>query len=273
VSGASSWRWVLACVSVALSALVKYTTAIIGLFYLVAWARLAPTWRARAGWFTLTGVIVLAITLALFAPWLDPRSFGPMLDALGGTNYTNSLTDLLALTIADRVVDPQALNRLVVEEDVRDWIKLITKVMFVGYLGWEMWRVWKRSTRPGEAVEAVIEASIRSFLVLLLLVLMWVLAWYYTWPLALATMLGWRRTLTKVVVGFTITTLPVFYFHHYWNTAMPGWVLFLYVGPPLMVPVIEWAWKRWRPSDDRRGEVPKGDTELPQGPVAAFNRG
>jgi hypothetical protein len=72
----------------------------------------------------------------------------------------------------------------------------------------------------------------------------WVLEWYWMWPMALATLLGWRSMLTKVVVAYTLTSLPVFYAHHYWNWHMPSGVVLLYALPPLALPVIAWLSKR-----------------------------
>jgi hypothetical protein len=64
------------------------------------------------------------------------------------------------------------------------------------------------------------------------------------WPLALVTLLGWRRILTKLVVGYTLTSLPVFYVHHYWSTTMPGAVVLAYAVPPLAIPLVAWIWDR-----------------------------
>jgi hypothetical protein len=77
-------------------------------------------------------------------------------------------------------------------------------------------------------------------------VLTWVLEWYWMWPLALATLLGWRSMLTKVIVGYTLTSLPVFYVHHYWSTNMPGVLILAYALPPLALPIVDFAWRRWK---------------------------
>jgi hypothetical protein len=60
-------------------------------------------------------------------------------------------------------------------------------------------------------------------------------------------LLGWRHMLTKVVVGYTLTSLPIFYVHHYLSTNMPGVLVLAYALPPLALPVVDWAWRRWRP--------------------------
>jgi hypothetical protein len=69
------------------------------------------------------------------------------------------------------------------------------------------------------------------------------------WPLALATLLGCRRTLTQVVVGYTLTSLPIFYVHHYWSWHMPDWLVLLYALPPLLIPITSWTVGRFRRRD------------------------
>jgi hypothetical protein len=254
-----NWAWLLSVVFVGLSALVKYTTGFVGLFYAVAWSRQLAGWRERIAWIGGAGVAVLSITLALSWPWLQlPEMLYPMLNAAGGNNYTNSIPDLGALTVADQVIDPAAIDRPAAQETARFWMKATTRALFLLYLAWELRRVWRVAAAGGRtAIEEVIAASVRSFLVLLLVVLTWVLTWYFTWPLALATLLGWRRTLSKVVVGYTLTSLPVFYVHHYWDWHMPGALLFLYALPPLLFPASVWLrdalrLRRIGPLDDWR---------------------
>jgi len=50
--------------------------------------------------------------------------------------------------------------------------------------------------------------------------------------------------LTKVVVGYTLTALPIFYVHHYWSTNMPGVLVLVYALPPLALPVVAWVFNR-----------------------------
>jgi hypothetical protein len=51
--------------------------------------------------------------------------------------------------------------------------------------------------------------------------------------------------LTKVVVGYTLTSLPIFYVHHYWSSQMPGVLVLAYALPPLALPLLAWAYDRW----------------------------
>lgn len=247
----SNVAWSLGTIFVGLSALIKYTTGLVGLFYIVPWGRRLASWKQRILWIGGTGVVVSAITYLLFIPWLDPRAFEPMLVAAGGKvwMFTNWAPDLVALTV-DRVLDPStADDPSALHENVRTWAKVVTRLIFAVYLTWEVVRLWRiAGDRRRSLLTPILEASARAFAVLILVVLTWVLEWYWMWPLALVTLLGWRRVLTKVIVGYTLTSLPVFYVHHYWSTNMPGVLILAYALPPLVVPLLDWVWRRWRPS-------------------------
>jgi hypothetical protein len=246
----SNTAWSVGTVFVGLSALIKYTTGLVGIFYVVPWARRLPTWRSRVLWIGGTGVVVGAITYVLFIPWLDPRAFEPMFVAASGKvwMFTNWAPDLVALTV-DRFLDPSTVDDpAAFHEGVRTWAKVITRLIFAAYLLWEVVRLWRiAGDRQRPLLEPILEASTRAFAVLILVVLTWVLEWYWMWPLALVTLLGWRRMLTKVIVGYSLTSLPVFYVHHYWSTNMPGVLVLAYALPPLALPLAEWVWRRWNP--------------------------
>jgi alpha-1,6-mannosyltransferase len=245
----SNAAWSLGTLCVGLSALIKYTTGLVGLFYIVPWGRRLPGWKARVLWIGGTGLVIGVLSVALFVPWLDPRAMDPMLVALSGKAwmYTNWAPDLAALTF-DRVLDPStADDPSALHEGVRSAAKVITRVIFAIYLGWELVRLWRiAGDRERAILEPILAASARAFAVLILLVLTWVLEWYWMWPLALVTLLGWRRMLTKVVVAYTLTSLPVFYVHHYWSSNMPGVLVLAYALPPLALPLIDWVWRRWK---------------------------
>lgn len=246
----SNAAWSLGTLFVGLSALIKYTTGLVGLFYIVPWARRLPSWPARVLWIGGTGLVIGVVSVVLFLPWLDPRALDPMLVALSGKAwmYTNWAPDLAALSL-DRVLDPStADDPAALHEGVRSAAKVITRIVFAIYLGWELVRLWRiAGDRERPILEPILEASARAFAVLILVVLTWVLEWYWMWPLALVTLLGWRSMLTKVVVAYTLTSLPVFYVHHYWSSNMPGVLVLAYALPPLALPLIDWAWRRWKP--------------------------
>ncbi len=257
-------RWLASTVFLSLSALIKYTTGVVGLFYAVAWVRQLRSWRAAFLWLAAAAAIAVALTLLTVWPWLKlPDILDPILDAAGGKMYTNSVPDLAALTVSDQILDPNALNLPAAQDTARFWLKVVTRAAFALYLLWEIRHVWRISGAGARAAaEAVVEASVRVFLVLLLVVLTWVLGWYFLWPLALTTFLGWRRMLSRVVVGLTLTSLPVFYYHHYWSWHMSGAALFAYALPPLLLPVVAWAWSRWAPRS-----LPKPLLVQPGGPA------
>ncbi|HLZ26015.1 MAG TPA: hypothetical protein VKV73_01685 [Chloroflexota bacterium] len=242
-------RWLLGTFFVGLSALIKYTTGIVGLFFIVPWARRLPAWPARVRWIGGAGALIAAVTLVLYIPWFDfPRAFEPLLVAARGKTwmYTNWAPDLAAMALSDRVLDPGGLNPEAALDQARSWIKIVTRIAFFAYLGWELVRLWRiAGNRERSLVEPILEASARAFVVLILLVLTWVLEWYWMWPFALVTLLGWRSMLTKVVVGYTLTSLPIFYVHHYWSTAMPVELVLAYAVPPLALPVAAWVYSRF----------------------------
>jgi hypothetical protein len=252
----SNRGWLAGVVFVGLSALIKYTTAIVGLLYVVPWARQLRSWPGRIAWIGGAGLLVGGMAYALFLPWLEPEVLDAILNSASLQMYSNSMPDVAALMISNYLIDPngwtglpfyQGLSDTLHTGDVRFWFKVVARGGFVLYLVWEAIRLWRIGDRPRlEVVSAVIAASVRAFLVLNLLVLTWVLEWYYLWPLALAVLLGWRSMLTRVTVGLTLTALPIFYVHHYWSSNTPASLIFVYAVPPLLLPVIAWAYRRVR---------------------------
>ncbi|MDQ6670594.1 MAG: glycosyltransferase family 39 protein [Chloroflexota bacterium] len=244
----SNVGWLLGTFFIGLSTLIKYTTGVVGLFFIVPWARRLPNWTARLRWIGGAGALIVAVTAVLYIPWFDfPRAFEPLLVAARGKTwmYTNWAPDLLAMAVSDRVLDPGGLDPEAAHEQARAWIKVACRGVFVAYLGWELVRLWRiAGNRDRSLVEPVLEASARAFLVLILLVLTWVLEWYWFWPLAMVSLLGWQRMLTKVVVGYTLTSLPIFYVHHYWSTNMPSQLVLAYALPPLALPLVAWVYNR-----------------------------
>jgi len=55
-TGFPNMTWLLGVLSIGLSALVKYTSALVGLFYLVAWARQLASWRRSVAWIAGAGL-------------------------------------------------------------------------------------------------------------------------------------------------------------------------------------------------------------------------
>lgn len=235
----SDRRWSMATLVIGLSALVKYATGVVGLFCQVAWARRLPRARQRLAWLGGTTLLLFGVGAALAWPWLQlPDVLVPLGVTAGGQRWVNSVPDLLALTIADQVLDPHAIDRDAAHAVTRFWMGLATRGLFLAYLALELRWLWAEAGHGGQrAVDGVIRASTRALLALPLLVLTWVWDWYFAWPLALAVLLGWRSTLAKITVGYTLIAPPVFYAHQYWNTLMPGAGLLLYAGLPLLLPL------------------------------------
>jgi hypothetical protein len=239
--------WTLGTFFVGSSALIKYTTAVVGVFLVVPWARRLATWRSRVFWIGGAGLLVAIVTFVLFIPWLDPRALDPILVAAGGKAwmYTNWAPDLIALTI-DRYLDPSTIDDPGAwHETARFWTKTAARAIVAVYFAWEVVKLWRiAGRRDGNLLDPILTASSRVFTVMILLWFSWVLEWYWMWPLALVTLLGWHRTVTRVVVGYTLTSLPVFYVHHYWSTNMPGVLILAYALPPLALPLVDWAVRR-----------------------------
>jgi hypothetical protein len=266
--------WLVGTFFIGMSALIKYTTGLVGLFYLVPWARRLSSLPARVVWIGGTGALLFAVTLVLFWPWLEfPRALEPILTAANGKSwqYSNSGPDIIALQIDNKLLNEPSPNitaenheylyadlyATATSSQTRASMKNVTRTIFAIYVLWECWGLWRLARchperSEGSATPAgidpivipVLRSSVRAFMVLILLVLPWVLDWYWMWPLALATLLGWRTMLTKVVVAYTLVCLPIFYLHHYWSWNMPSSLVFVYVLLPLGVPAFAWLFQR-----------------------------
>jgi hypothetical protein len=242
-------RYLGAVVLLTLSGFVKYLSAVVGPLLLVAWARQLDSWRARLAVVVVAGVVAGLVTLLLFAPWLElPDSLDPVLSQTGGTLYANALPDLVSITISDELLVPSGMPLPAARAAVRGAMKLLVDAVFVAYLAWEVWQLW-RAAAPGGVVaaRALVRSSTRVLLVVILVVSIWVQTWYYVMPLALAALLGWRDTLAKTVVAYTLMALPVLYTHYYLQEDVPDGIFWLYGLLPLLVPLVAWLGARRRP--------------------------
>jgi alpha-1,6-mannosyltransferase len=210
-----------------LATLIKYVP---GLLLLYAGTCLA---RSRPRLVATTTVAILVLGAVLWLPWVYPGSNPGVLLAsvsAGGERYVNALVDLPTGWLATHLVDRSGQDVAAAEAAVRAWPRVIVRVLFVLYVTWELLQIW-RSDRE----TAVIEAAVRSYLVALLLVVTQVLTWYFTWPVALAAALGWRSTLARVAVAYSVVYLPVFYAIHAQLLPNPAPVLLGYaILPPLI---------------------------------------
>jgi len=198
---------------VALSALVKFTTALVVPLTAVAWARQSRDPSHVVLRLGMSLGLPLALAIGFWWPWF--ASAAPLLDAAGGRLSINSAPDVLALSFAD-------------PELARFWTRSIARGVFAVWFAWEMVCLW----RTHASMQSAIAASARLLLGLPLLVLSWVWSWYFSWALVLAVLAGSRSRLLRLVVAYTLVVLPVVYAHQYLNEEFaPGWVLGMALAP------------------------------------------
>jgi alpha-1,6-mannosyltransferase len=234
--------WLAGMLLLCLSVLVKYATLLIGIFSTVIWARELRNWRTRGFWVGGTLLLISLVGLATYWPWLaGPQMLSPAFDEINGKFQFHSVPVLLQRLIGEWLPSITDLEPADAAITARNWTYGLARLMFVLYLGWELKRLWTSTENP-PAVQAICAASARALLIALLLVLTEVHSWYFTWPLALVTLLGWRSRLTQLVVGYTLTCLPVDYvalFDFYATVPIPVRVVLglAYLGLPLIIPV------------------------------------
>ena len=102
----ANWQWLLGILFVGLSALIKYTTVIVGLLDVVPWARQLPSWRARFAWIGGAGVLVGGLSYALLLPWIAPEVISNISNAASLQMYSNSMPDVGALLVSNYLIDP-----------------------------------------------------------------------------------------------------------------------------------------------------------------------
>jgi hypothetical protein len=230
-----SSRGTLASAALALGALVKYLSGV-GLIWLaLASAARAVNWAGRARRVLALGVIAVGIAAAVAFPWLElPDSLDPILNETAGVGYVNSLPDVFALMLVNRLAIPL--------DAARGAERLLVLMCFAVYLGWEARRVWRDPSRGG-----VGHALARSSLVYVLLVSTSMQTWYLCLPVSVAAALGWRRRLTRVTVAYSALALPALYLSYYLRDNTPGWVYLVYGLGPLVV-LVPSAMSRFRSS-------------------------
>ena len=232
------WRSGLAATaSFTLGTLVKYLCGL-GL----AWVVVADVARAsslgRRGVVLAASAIVCASIVILVAwPWLElPDSLEPILAETATVGYVNALPENLALALAE------PLQQLGAAPDL---VRAVERGLIVGgfliYLGFEARRVG--SHRPRSRCCA--RRHCRSCCTLLL-VSTSVQPWYFTLPVALAAGLGWRSSLTRAAVGYSLLTAPALYLHYYLRTTTPWWVDLVYGLVPLLAAWGPGLWARAR---------------------------
>lgn len=241
--------------ALALSVWVKYTTILVVPLYLLMWARQYRSRTAQARVLLGGGLAVLLVALVLYVPWLGDgaRILQPVLDWAKGPMYANHPPEVISSQLLQWAAGGGGLNPDEARDGVREAMKLLTRAIFALYFLYELWRA--------RAVHDLVPGAVRLFLVFLLSVHTWVLTWYFSWPLALAILLGLGRPLTRVLLGFSFTTLPIIYYHQYWDSQMTPASMLLYLSP-LLLPLLEAGLKRLpafaRPQPAATAAVPVG---------------
>ncbi|MGI9145732.1 MAG: hypothetical protein ACR2IK_04150, partial [Chloroflexota bacterium] len=170
------------------------------------------------------------IALGVLGPWLElPDSLDPLVAETAGVGYVNALPDSLALGVADHLLAPVGLPTTLGRELMRAIERAFVLGAFGVYIVWESRRIWGRPT-----VAAVARATARSSLLYVLVVSTSVQTWYFCLPVALALVLGWRATFTKLTVAYSLLALPALYLHYYLRDSTPIWVDGVYGLAPLL---------------------------------------
>jgi alpha-1,6-mannosyltransferase len=236
-------RWT-GIVTLAISMLLKMTSLFLIPFYAMAWARDQQTWLRFFGVGILSVASVVLVIVAFYFPWWNgPETIAPIVAWSQGPMFNNYTPDILAyeltrrqLAEAQTFVDPAlALERW------RDTIKTVARIFFIAWCSVELWRV--------RGALGIAGAGARAMMVFLLAVNTWVLPWYFTWPLALAVVLGWQSTTTKVLIGLSLSSTTVMYYHHFWHPYMSDTTYLLYLAPLAIAPVawgVSWTSRGWR---------------------------
>jgi hypothetical protein len=209
--------FVAALLSFTLAALIKYLPAVLVVLTAATWAGSWQGWRTRVARLATACVLLASVTIALSAPWFDAQHPMQLLSnaASAGDRYVNAIWDLPTTYIARRWIDRHGENLAGADEAVRFWPRTILRGLFLAYIALEVSRLWtSRGAAHAVRAQAVAKAGTRIFLVALLVVSNQVLAWYFTWPIATAASLGWRSSLAKLAVGYSVLYLPLFYAIH-----------------------------------------------------------
>jgi hypothetical protein len=236
-------NWLPGIAWLSLSALVKYLTSVALAVWTIAWVGQARTGRQRLVRLASSAAVALVFTGVLGWPWLRTSdTLAPLGDAAGGKLVLNSAPDLVALTLADQILQPLGLDAAVAQAIMRFVVRSITRVVFVVYFGWELWRVWSAaSRREARLLQVSLEAAVRALLVLPLLVLTWVWSWYFSCALALAALLDRGSALRGLTVAYTLVAPPIVYAHQYLNQDLSGGLVLVFALGPV-AGLLLWRW-------------------------------
>lgn len=259
---------VLPTVGLTLGALVKYLSGVGVIWVGLAAAARAATLTGRLVRLWAVGMVCALVVVAMALPWLElPDSLDPLLAETASVGYVNSLPDTFAIAVSDRLFGAPVLEpgkppvpspALGAREVTRAIERVASLAIFGTYLLWEMRRVI--AAPVGSVVAA---ATARSCLVYILLVSTSVQPWYFCLPVAVALTLGWRSTLARVAVGYSLLALPAIYISYYLRASTPLAVFVAYALLPLLPVVPRLAARRTRRD---RGAAP---TDFPAASASA----
>jgi hypothetical protein len=191
-SASGNLHWLVAGALLTLSILVKYATLPLGLIGAIVWADQLQSWRKRAVWLFGAALVVVPIVIVAFHPWYaGPATVTPLWNEFAG-NFDDH----------DRSTHWLVQRMLGLPGEASVWLDRISVILFGVYVLWELWRSIKVSR--GDVVFGIARAAARMYLVALLLVASQVHTWYFVWPLALVPLLGWRNTLTRIIVVYAL---------------------------------------------------------------------
>jgi alpha-1,6-mannosyltransferase len=251
----SSARW-LGFVALTVSMLLKMTSLFLLPFYAMAWAREQASWLRFFAVGLLAAISMPIVVVAFYWPWWSGiETIGPIINWTQGPMFNNYTPDIVAyyLTNRDLAAGVVAPDPMLVLTGWRDTIKTVARVIFVVWCAVELWRV--------RGPLGIAGAGARVMLLFLLVVNTWVLPWYFSWPLALAIVVGLESTTAKVLLGFSLSSPTVMYYHHFWHPYMSDTTYLLYLAPLLIAPV-SWIssftmhrWRAWRRSAAGPGRI------------------
>jgi hypothetical protein len=231
----------LSVTAMTLGAMVKYSSAVALVLWIVAWSARAGTlplrWSRAAAASAVMGILILAVAW----PWVaEPAALASLGGAAEGRVTINNAADVVALAVANRVVLPASKSDLSpTEASARTWTRMLMRALFAAYCAWEIARVWRN---PRRSIRATLEAPTRALLLLPFALTGAVWSWYFTWSLALAVLLGARSWLARLVVLYTIVMPPMVYAQQYLNEAFPRALVVMGTLAPLII----WAGWYWR---------------------------
>jgi hypothetical protein len=216
--------------SFTLGALVKYLSGVGLVWVAIAYAAHGVSPKRRVLRLAVVGLLAAAISLVIAGPWLElPDSLEPILAETVGVGFVNSLPDNIAVAVADHVLAPVGVPVTLARAQARSVERWLVLAAFGVYLLWEARRVWS-----DRSAVAVVRASARACLIYIVFASTSTQTWYFCLPLAIAVLLGWRASLTQVVVGYSVLALPALYLHYYLRDGMPFWVNPVYGLVPLV---------------------------------------